>query len=109
VIFIHGNSDVAFGRGTQDGYLSWQTGFRALATYFGSQGYSKAELYTTTWGPANSSIAYQNNHAKKYVQRMRAFVESVLAYTNASQVNVIGHSMGVSIGRKVIKGGSAED
>ena len=40
---------------------------------------------------------------------MRAFVEAVLAYTNATQVNVIGHSMGVSIGRKIIKGGSAED
>jgi triacylglycerol lipase len=52
-------------------------------------------------------VGYQNNHAKKYVQRMRAFVEAVLAYTNASQVNVIGHSMGVSIGRKIIKGGNA--
>jgi hypothetical protein len=28
VIFIHGNSDVAFGRGSTDGYLAWQTGFR---------------------------------------------------------------------------------
>lgn len=40
-IFIHGNSDVAFGRGTTDGYVYWQTGFRELATYLGSQGYKK--------------------------------------------------------------------
>lgn len=33
IIFIHGNSDVGFGRGTADGYVSWQTGFRSLATY----------------------------------------------------------------------------
>jgi len=42
IIFIHGNSDVAFGRGTTDGYQSWQTGFRSLATYLTSQGYHKS-------------------------------------------------------------------
>jgi len=62
IIFIHGNSDVAFGRGEIDGYLSWQTGFRDLATYLGQQGYKKGELYTTTWGPADAGQAYQNNH-----------------------------------------------
>lgn len=40
---------------------------------------------------------------------MRAFLEAVIKYTNASQVNVIGHSMGVTIGRKIVKGGSATD
>ncbi len=74
IIFLHGNSDVAFGRGTEDGYSSWQTGFRQLAIYLGSQGFKKSELYTTTWGTANFSLASQNNHAKKYVQRLRAFV-----------------------------------
>lgn len=34
IIFLHGNSDVAFGRGTLDGYAEWQTGFRSLAAYF---------------------------------------------------------------------------
>ena len=47
VIFIHGNSDVAFGRGTTDGYVSWQTGFRSLATFLSSKGYEKSEMYTT--------------------------------------------------------------
>lgn len=74
VIFIHGNSDIGFGRGSTDGYTSWQTGFRSLATYLGSQGYKKSELYTTTWGPANPNAASQNNHAKKYVMQIRAFV-----------------------------------
>ena len=108
-MFVHGNSDIGFGRGSADGYVSWQTGFRELATYLGGQGYTKAELYTTTWGPANPNLANQNNHAKKYVLQMRAFLEAVLKYTNATQVNVIGHSMGVTIGRKIIKGGSAVD
>lgn len=106
---MHGNSDIGFGRGSTDGYVSWQTGFRELATYLGTQGYTKAELYTTTWGPANPNAANQNNHAKKYVLQMRAFLEAVIAYTGAKQVNVIGHSMGVTIGRKIIKGGQAVD
>lgn len=109
MIFVHGNSDLAFGRGSTDGYVSWQTGFVQLATYLASQGYDKAEMYTTTWGPANANLASQNYHAKKYVTQMRAFVEAVLAYTGAAQVNIIGHSMGVSIGRKIIKGGNTID
>ncbi len=32
-----------------------------------------------------------------------------MAYTKATEVNIIGHSMGVSIGRKIIKGGNATD
>lgn len=40
---------------------------------------------------------------------MRAFLEAVLNYTNAPQVYVIGHSMGVTIGRKIVKGGSTVD
>lgn len=109
IIFVHGNSDVAFGRGTADGYVSWQTGFRSLATFLSGQGYEKREMYTTTWGPADPNQASNNYHSKEYVTRMRAFVEAVIAYTGAKQVNIIGHSMGVTIGRKIIKGGTATD
>lgn len=74
VIFIHGNSDLAFGRGSADGYVSWQTGFRSLATFLSNQGYQKSEMYTTTWGPADPNQAQSNFHSKEYVTRMRAFV-----------------------------------
>lgn len=33
----------------------------------------------------------------------------MLAYTNSSKVVIIGHSMGVTLGRKVIKGGPVTD
>lgn len=71
VIFVHGNSDIGFGDGSTS---SWQTGFRHLATYLGTQGYSKAELYTTTWGPAKIDEANLLNHKKSFVLQMRAFV-----------------------------------
>ncbi len=74
-----------------------------------AQGYEESELYTTTWGPADPNKASDNFHSKAYVTYMRAFLEAVMAYTGAKQVDVIGHSMGVSIGRKIIKGGSATD
>lgn len=40
---------------------------------------------------------------------VRKFVEAVLAYTKAPQVVIIGHSMGVTLGRKIIKGGNTLD
>lgn len=82
IIFIHGNSDIGFGKGS-GGHESWQTGFRELAIFLGSQGYKKSELYTTTWGTASLSAASLNNHKRKYVLYLRAFVEAVLAYTKA--------------------------
>ena len=80
-----------------------------MAQYLTSEGYNSAELYTTTWGSADYINGVDNYHSKEFVLRLRKFVEVVLAYTGAPQVNVIGHSMGVTLARKVLKGGSAKD
>ena len=40
---------------------------------------------------------------------LRAFVEAVLAYTQAPHVNIVSHSMGVTLIRKAVHGGIAED
>ena len=40
---------------------------------------------------------------------VRAFIEAVITYTKASHIVVVSHSMGVTLARKVIKGGKGYD
>jgi len=81
------------------------TGFSKSIEYFLSKGYSKSEMYITTWGPGDKTKASDQTHSKEYLTYLRAFTEAVLKYTGASKFNVISHSMGVTLGRRVIKGG----
>lgn len=104
VIFIHGNSDKAVGTGT-----AGQTGWNASIQYFLSRGYKTSELYATTWGPANALASSQQYHSRENLTRLRRFVEAVRAYTGATRVDIIAHSMGVTLGRKVVLGGAAND
>jgi hypothetical protein len=103
VIFIHGNSDQALR--TNAG----QTGWTASIDYFQQQGYTSAELYATTWGPANPLASASQYHSRENVERIRAFIQAVKAYTGASKVDIVAHSMGVTLARKAIKGGSGYD
>ncbi len=101
VIFVHGNSDRALG-GSMGG---WQQS----VDYFRSRGYRRAELYGTTYGPGSALFASQYYHSRENLFQIRLFIEAVLDYTGADKVDVIGHSMGVTISRKAIKGGWAND
>lgn len=101
VIYIHGNADRCFG-----GLMG---GWDESVDYFLSKGYRSSELYCTTYGPASSLSAASYYHSKDFVMRIRKMVEAVKAYTGASKVDIIGHSMGVTVARKAIKGGSAND
>jgi hypothetical protein len=96
VIFIHGNSDKA-------------SGWNASIDYFLSKGYTRAELYAITWGPADATQSSQQYHSRPYLERIRAFIQAVKQYTGASKVDIITHSMGVTLTRKAIKGGPASD
>jgi len=44
LVIYHGNSDIAVGT------TYWQIGFTNTIEYFLSKGYTKAEIYITTWG-----------------------------------------------------------
>jgi triacylglycerol lipase len=103
VIFIHGNSDSALGTGASF------TGWTASINYFLSQGYKTSELYATTWGPADPALSIYQYHSKAYLTKIRAFIQAVKAYTGAAKIDVIAHSMGVTLARKAILGGTASD
>jgi hypothetical protein len=100
VVFVHGNSDRAAGIG-DDGPIGWT----AVIAHFLSQGYSPAELYATTWGPADPRRAAEQVHSTENVRRVRTFMDAVLAYTGAERIDVIAHSMGVTLARRAILGG----
>ena len=103
VIFIHGNSDAA--NGTAYGMTGWADS----KAYFTSQGYKSSELYAITWGDANPTYSAYQYHSLPNILKIRKFIEAVKAYTGASKVDVITHSMGVTLTRKAILGGSGND
>ncbi|MGC2237786.1 MAG: hypothetical protein WA584_16600 [Pyrinomonadaceae bacterium] len=103
VIFIHGNSDSALGQS------SALTGWNSSLNYFLSQGYKTSELYATTWGDANPALSAYQYHSKPNLQKIRAFIQAVKAYTGATKVDIVTHSMGVTLARKAVLGGAAND
>ncbi len=103
VIFIHGNSDAA------NGNSYGMTGWTASRNYFISQGYKGAELYAITWGDNNPALSAYQYHSLPNLQKIRAFIQAVKAYTGAAKVDIVTHSMGVTLTRKAILGGTGND
>jgi hypothetical protein len=102
VIFLHGNNDTPFATACNRlGHI------HDFAQYFLDRGYRPSELWglgyqgnqcdviadpTQRSGVAHSTLAN--------VPDLRAFVEAVLAYTRASQVDIVAHSLGVTLARE---------
>jgi pimeloyl-ACP methyl ester carboxylesterase len=103
VIFLHGNNDTPYPTLCNEGFGK----IRNFAQYFLDHGYSPNEL----WGlgyqgeqcdiltdPSQKSAAGHSTLAN--VPDLRSFVHAVLAYTGASQVDIIGHSLGTTLARE---------
>lgn len=102
VIFLHGNNDTPFATACNP-----YGRIQALAQYLADNGYSPSEL----WGlgyqgdqcdlgtnpTRRSSIAHSN---QANVPDLRRFVRAVMAYTGAKQVDIVGHSLGVTLARE---------
>ena len=101
VLFIHGNSDRSIG-----GMLG---GWTTQRNYFLEMGFNNAELYSTTYGPADSLYAINYRHDAQTLQHIRHFIEAVLAYTGAAKIDIVTHSLGVTLTRKAILGGTFTD
>ncbi len=101
VVFVHGNGDRALG-GPLGG---WTVPIEAYV----DAGWSENRLFALTWGPADPSLASQQAHDRANVLAVRRFLDAVLAYTAAERVDVVAHSMGVTLARAAIAGGTMAD
>ena len=102
VVFLHGNNDTPFPTACNPfGRM------QAMAQYLADNGYATSEL----WGlgyegdqcdlaadqTRRSSIAHTN---AANVPDLRRFVLAVLAYTGAKEVDIVAHSLGVTLARE---------
>ena len=105
VIFIHGNNDTPFPTACNP-YGSMQ----AFAQFLADSGYSTSELWGVGYegdqcdlgadATRRSSIAHTN---AANVPDLRRFVAAVLKFTKAREVDIVAHSLGVTIAREWIR------
>lgn len=100
VIFIHGNGDNA---------IAWDAtpfgsanGFpipdQSVYEVFKSQGYNDCELFGVTYlSQSQRSKPADNYHHSAPQEIINDFIESVKVYTGKDQVDIVSHSMGVSM------------
>ena len=102
VIFLHGNNDTPFPTSCNPfGYIY------NLAQFFLNNGYDPGELWGLGYqgdqcdlitNPSyKSGVAHSTAAA---VPLLRAFVHAVMAYTGARQVDIVAHSLGVTVARE---------
>ncbi|KAF8356459.1 hypothetical protein PRIPAC_98082 [Pristionchus pacificus] len=100
VLFVHGNSDSAL-------YFSKDsTGWTNSVRYFREQHYTGYELYGLTYGSRNLNNSLHNSITCRNLVGIRRFIESILSYTHAEKMDIIAHSMGISLARKAVQGGT---
>ncbi len=105
IIFLHGNNDTPFPTGCNPfGYI------HGFAQFFADHGYSLSELWGLGYqgdqcdlivNPTNRSGIAHSTVAN--VPDLRAFVSAVLGYTGARQVDIIAHSLGVTLTREWLR------
>jgi pimeloyl-ACP methyl ester carboxylesterase len=103
VIFLHGNNDTPYPTTCNGSYGAPQ----AFAQYFLDHGYSPKELWGLGYQGDQCDLltdetrrAAQAHSTVANVPDLRAFVKSVLAFTGAKQVDIIGHSLGTTLTRE---------
>jgi pimeloyl-ACP methyl ester carboxylesterase len=101
VIFLHGNNDTPFATACNPfGYI------HGMAQFFADHGYAASELWGLGYqgdqcdlgaNPTNRSAGAHSTVAN--IPDLRRFVHAVLHYTGARQVDIVGHSLGVTLAR----------
>jgi len=103
VVFIHGNNDTPYPVAGCSPYGFMQS----FAQFLANNGYSTSELWAIGYEgdqcdlaadpTRRSSIAHTN---AANVPDLRRFVRAVLAYTGAKEIDIVAHSLGVTIARE---------
>jgi hypothetical protein len=93
VVFVHGNGDEA---------KNWDypaaSGVASVYDAFKAAGYNDCELFGINWlSSSERSSPQYNYHTSTRADRIADFIAAVKSYTGKSQVDVIGHSMGVTV------------
>ena len=102
VIFVHGNNDSPFPTACNPfGRI------QAFAQFFLDHGYSPSELWGLGYQGDQCDLAQDNTHSSGIshttavaVPMLRAFVRAVLDFTGAKRVDIIAHSLGVTVARE---------
>jgi len=102
VIFLHGNNDTPFVTACNPfGYI------HNLAQYFADHGYSPSELWGVGYQGDQCDLVQEitrksgvGHSTAAAVPLLRAFVHAVLEYTGAERVDIVGHSLGVTVARE---------
>ena len=102
VIFLHGNNDSSHPTTCNGAFGK----IHSFAQYFLDHGYAAGELWGLSYqgdqcdlltNPPNRSGVAHSTIAN--VPDLRNFVYAVLEYTGASQVDIVGHSLGATLAR----------
>jgi pimeloyl-ACP methyl ester carboxylesterase len=101
VIFLHGNNDTPFPTACNPlGRI------HSVAQFFLDHGYAPSELWGLGYqGDQCDLAAHPTNRASgahstvANIPDLRRFVHAVLDYTGARQVDIVGHSLGVTLAR----------
>ena len=93
VVLLHGNSESAADWLRPDSHGGPSAPARLLAA-----GYSACEVFAVTWlAPQGRAQKLLHFHDEAKADLVAGFLGDVLAYTGARKVDLIGHSMGVTV------------
>jgi pimeloyl-ACP methyl ester carboxylesterase len=102
VVFVHGNNDTPFPTLCNPlGYI------HSIAQYLAEHGYAASELWGIGYQGDQCDLAANPLHRSgeahstvANVPDLDRFVRAVLAFTHAKRVDIVGHSLGVTLARE---------
>lgn len=102
VVFIHGNGDEA---------KNWDypaaTGVRSAYDALRASGYNNCELFGITWlSSSERDLPTYNYHKPSKAEMVGDFILDVMAYTGSTKVDVVGHSLGVTVALHALEHGN---